>query len=63
MLFLISCFMYPPLFVGVLCSVLDFVLVCITFCPFSFCNQLDEEERACCFALIFFCLVIVRPDK
>ena len=25
---------------------LVFVLVCITLCPFSFCNHLDEEEGA-----------------
>ena len=31
-------------------SVLVFVLVCITLCPFLFCNNLDEEERAGCFA-------------
>ena len=31
---------------------LVFVLVCITFCPFSFCNHLDEEEIAGCFAFI-----------
>ena len=27
-----------------------FVLVCITLCPFWFCNHLEEEERAGCFA-------------
>ena len=37
---------------GVLCLV--FVLVCITFRPVYFCNHLDEEERAGCFALIVF---------
>ena len=47
-LLLIYCFMYLPLFVGV------FVLVCITLCPFYFCNHLDEEERAGCFALNVF---------
>ena len=31
-----------------------FVLVCITLCAFLFCNYLDEEERAGCFA----CLVV-----
>ena len=25
-----------------------------TFCPFKFCNHLDEVERAGCFALIVF---------
>ena len=29
-----------------------FVLLCITFCPFLFCNQLEDEERAGCFAFI-----------
>ena len=35
-------------------SVLVFVLVCITLCPIEFCNHLDKEERAGCFALIVF---------
>ena len=39
-----------PLFVGVQ----NFVLVCITSCPFKFCNHLDKEERAGCFAFIVF---------
>ena len=30
------------------------VLVCITLCPFQFCNHLDEEERAGCVA---FCIL------
>ena len=29
-----------------------FVLVCITLCPFWFCNHLDEVERAGCFVFI-----------
>ena len=29
-----------------------FVLLCITLCPFYFCNHLEEEERAGCFAFI-----------
>ena len=29
-----------------------FVLLCITLCPFKFCNHLEEEERAGCFAFI-----------
>ena len=29
-------------------------LVCITLCPFLFCNHLDEEERAGCFSFIVF---------
>ena len=28
-----------------------FVLLCITLCPY-FCNHLDEEEKAGCFAII-----------
>ena len=36
-------YMYLPLFVV-------FVLVYNTLCPFWFCNHLDEEERAGCFA-------------
>ena len=35
-------------------SVLVFVLVCITLCPFQYYNHLDEEERAGCFAFIVF---------
>ena len=35
-------------------SVLAFVLVCITLWPFLFCNHLDEEESADCFAFIVF---------
>ena len=29
-----------------------FVLLYITLCPFKFCNQLKEEEKAGCFAII-----------
>ena len=29
-----------------------FVLMCTTLCPFYFCNHLEEEERAGCFAFI-----------
>ena len=29
-----------------------FVFVCITLCPFLFCNHLEEEERAGCFAFV-----------
>ena len=47
---LIYCFMYLLLFVGG--SVLDFVWVCITLCPFFFCNHLDEEDKAGCFGII-----------
>ena len=37
--------MYFPLF-------LFFVLLCITLCPFWFCNHLEEEEKTGCFAFI-----------
>ena len=33
-------------------SAFVFVFVCITLCPFYFCNYLEEEERAGCFAFI-----------
>ena len=33
-------------------SVFVFVLICITLCQFYFCNQLEEEEKAGCFAII-----------
>ena len=29
-----------------------FVLLCITVCPFYFCNRLEEEEHAGCFAFV-----------
>ena len=41
-------------------SVLVFFLVCITLCPLEFCNHLDEEKRAGCFALIVLSLVTVN---
>ena len=46
--------MYFPLFVGGGGGgyVFVFVLVCITLCPFYFCNDLAEEERAGCFAIL-----------
>ena len=28
--------------------------MCVTLCPFWFCNNLDGEERADCFALFVF---------
>ena len=31
-----------------------YVLLCVTLCPFLFCNHLDGEERADCFALFVF---------
>ena len=38
-----------------------FVLLCITLCPFSSCNNLEEEEKAGCFALLpYRCLVTVN---
>ena len=55
-LLLIYCFMYLHLLVGG--SVLVFVLLFITF---QFCNHLDKEGRAGCFALLpFRCLVTVN---
>ena len=29
-----------------------FVMLCITVCPFLFCNHLEEEKKAGCFVLI-----------
>ena len=29
-----------------------FVLLCITLCPFYFCNHIEEEEKADCFDII-----------
>ena len=29
-----------------------FVLLCITLCPFKFCNHLEEEEKGGCFDII-----------
>ena len=31
-----------------------FVLSCVALCPSYFCNHLDGEERASCFALFVF---------
>ena len=33
-------------------SVFVFVLLCITLCLFYFCNRLEEEEIAGCFAFV-----------
>ena len=33
-------------------SVFVFVLLCISLCSFYFCNHLEEEEKAGCFAAI-----------
>ena len=38
---------------------LVFVLVCITLCPFKFCNPLDEESCLLC----FYCLLDVLLCK
>ena len=35
-----------------------YVLLCVTLCPFYFCNHLDGEERAGCFA--WFVLLVSR---
>ena len=43
-------FYVPPIVCG--SSVFVFVLVCISLCPFWFCNYLDEDKRAGCFAVI-----------
>ena len=50
LLLLIHCFMYRPLFVGVLCLVL--VSVCISLCPYQFCNHLDKGKQAELVALL-----------
>ena len=34
--------------------VMVFVSVFIALCPFWFCNHIDEEEKAGCFAIIVF---------
>ena len=47
-----SLFMLLPLFVGVLCFVLAFVVQ--YFMTFWYCNHLDGEERTGCFTLIVF---------
>ena len=33
-------------------SVFVFVSLCVILCPFQFCNHLEEEEKAGCFAFI-----------
>ena len=40
------------LLIGCGSSLIVFVLLCITLCPFQFCNHLEEERRAGCFAFI-----------
>ena len=38
-----------------------FVVLCITLCSFLFCNHLEEEEKADCFAIISYrCILIVN---
>ena len=38
-----------------------FVLLCITLCPFLFCNHLEEEWKAGCFTVLSYrCLVTVN---
>ena len=48
LLLLICCLVCFPLFF----RMFDFVLFCITVCPFKFCNHLEEEAKAGCFAFI-----------
>ena len=44
--------MYFPLFVGVLClPLLCYALLCVHS---GFCNHLEEEEKAGCFAVVVF---------
>ena len=45
--------LFGVLSIGCEGSVFAFVLLCITLCPFyKFCNHLEEEDRAGCFAFI-----------
>ena len=44
--------LFGVLLIGCGGSVFDFILLCITLCPFWFCNHLEEEERAGCFVFI-----------
>ena len=44
-----------------------YVLLCVTVWPFWFCNHLNREERAGCFALFVFlvsrnCCVVIPHD-
>ena len=42
-------------------SVFDFVLLCITLCPFYFSNHLEEEEKSGCFVLLSYrCIVTIN---
>ena len=42
-----------------------FVLLCITLCPFCFCNHLEEEEKANCSSTVLWvslqCVILVIP--
>ena len=46
---------------NVLPIVCSFFLVCLLFCPILFCNHLDEEERAGCFAVNVLLLCLTAP--
>ena len=35
------------------------VLLCIALCPFYFCNKLDGEEKAGCFTLFVFLVIVI----
>ena len=39
-----------------------FVLLCITLCPYYFCNHLKEEEKAGCSLLLlsYICIVTIN---
>ena len=52
LLLLICCFACFPLVGGGGGLVFVFILLCIALCPFWFCNNLEEEERAGCFAFV-----------
>ena len=44
---------------------MDVCALCVTLCPFLFCNHIDGEERAGCFALFVFlvsCCVALPHD-
>ena len=49
-------------------SVFVFVLLCITLCPFHFCNHLEEEEKVGCFSIIvlqmycYYTCPVALPD-
>ena len=39
-------------------SSLVLVFLCSMLCPFYFCNHFDKEERAGCFTLVVFLIVV-----